>query len=57
MTCDIPPEAHPERPSTDPFIAQLRALRQSLRVEALELRYRLEELEYRLTATDPDDAG
>jgi hypothetical protein len=34
--------------SADPFLVKLRNLRTSLRAEASELRYRLEELERRL---------
>ena len=47
----------PPSPSTDPFIAKLRAARESLTVGALEIRYRLKELEWRLVDVDLDDAS
>jgi hypothetical protein len=56
MSSDTRPKAAAPSPSTDPFIAKLRAVRESLPVEAREVRYRLEELEYRLVEVDRDDA-
>jgi hypothetical protein len=55
MPEDLETNATVPSPNTDPFIAKLRAMRESLRAEAYEARYRLKELEYRLIDRGLDD--
>ncbi len=56
MTSDVSPEPAGSAAAADPFLAQLRALRESL-PRAREVRYRLEEIERRLLEMRGHDGG
>ncbi len=56
MTSNLGPEPAADAPAADPFLAKLRALRESL-PRAREVRYRLEEMERRLLEMSTDSTG
>jgi hypothetical protein len=48
MSSNLEPETEGDLAADDPFLKKLRALRESLPTGALEIRYRLQEMERRL---------
>ncbi len=57
MTSDLRAEPDTKPAASDPFLTQLRALRASLPRDAREIRYRLEEMEYRLLEAYAESAS